>query len=150
VRDLVVDDDVSRTRYSRHVSVCLIDLKTGEIFYDDSDATITENIGIFKRAVQTEEIEDCVSMLHSEYVTELGRETVMAEEVAEKTDYNQNVIKQSFEQLNHVAMGTSSILKNMVLHLTLDELVIFTNRQDVAAPGLMRNQQTSLRSFRLS
>jgi predicted nucleic acid-binding Zn-ribbon protein len=99
VRDLVVDDEVSRTRYSRYVSVCLIDLRTGELFYDDSDTTITDNISLFNRAVQSEVVEDCVSMLHSDYVTEPGRETVIADEVAEKTDYDQNVIKQSFERI---------------------------------------------------
>ena len=117
VRDLVVDDEVSRTRYSRHVSICLIDLRTGELFYDESDATLTENIGLFKRAVQAEEVEECVSLVYSEYVTELGCETVMAEEIAEETDYDQNVIKQSFERLEERGDGEQFYLDEYGLAL---------------------------------
>ena len=99
VQDLVVDDDIARTRFSRHVSVCLVDLKSGSLMYDSSDPVITENIGLFERAVQAENVEECVSMIRSEYAADLGRETVMLEEIVEETEYESHVIKQAFDRL---------------------------------------------------
>ena len=67
--------------------------------YDSSDPVITENIGLFERAVQAENVEECVSMIRSEYAADLGRETVMLEEIVEETEYESHVIKQAFDRL---------------------------------------------------
>jgi hypothetical protein len=99
VADLVENDDISRARYSRHVSVCLIDLRSGELFYDDSDSIVVDNINLFERAVQAESVDECVSKVRSEYVSDLGRETVFADEIVDETEYDQHIVKQSFDRL---------------------------------------------------
>lgn len=105
VQNLVVDDDIARTRFSRHVSVCLVDLKSGSLMYDSSDPVVTENIGLFERAVQAENVDDCVSMIRSEYVTDFSRETVMLEEIVEETEYDSHVIKQAFDRIESSGDG---------------------------------------------
>ena len=120
VQNLVVDDDIARTRFSRHVSVCLVDLKSGSLMYDSSDPVITENIGLFERAVQAENVDDCVSMIRSEYATELGRETVMVEEIVEKTEYESHVIRQAFDRIESSGDGEQFYVDERGLAMDFD------------------------------
>ncbi len=99
VKEHVLENELSRTRFSRHVSICLVDLRSGELIYDSSDPVIDENIGLFERAVQTEAVGDCVSMVRAEYVADLARETVVLEEVVDETDYDRHVVKRAFDRL---------------------------------------------------
>ena len=105
VKEHVLENELSRSRFSRHVSICLVDLRSGELIYDDSDPVIEENIGLFERAVQTEAVGDCVSMVRAEYVADLGRETVMLEEVVDETDYDRHVVKRAFDRIESDGEG---------------------------------------------
>ncbi|RJX44430.1 hypothetical protein DM826_02090 [Halonotius aquaticus] len=99
VQNLVKEDELARTRFSRHVSVCLVDLRNGELIYDPADPVVAENISLFERAVQTEAVDDCYAYLKSEYVSDLGRETVMLQEITNETDYDRHVVKRSFDRV---------------------------------------------------
>jgi prefoldin subunit 5 len=105
VKEHVLEDELSRTRFSRHVSVCLVDLRNGGLIYDRSDPVVTENIGLFERAVQTEAVDECVSMIRAEYVADLGRETVMLEEIVDETDYGRHIVKRAFDRLESSGEG---------------------------------------------
>lgn len=118
VREFVAGHELSRARYSRHVSVCLIDLKNGELIYDDSDSVVTDNIDLFERTVRAETVEDCVSMLRDQYVTALDRDTVMLEEVVAESDFDRHVVKQSFDRLESEGDGEQFYIEEH--GLTLD------------------------------
>ena len=105
VKEHVIEDELSRTRFSRHVSVCLVDLRSGDLIYDSSDPVVSGNIGLFKRAVQTETVDDCVSMIRAEYVADLSRETVMLEEIVDETDYGRHVVKRAFDRIESDGEG---------------------------------------------
>lgn len=105
VKEHVLENELSRSRFSRHVSICLVDLRSGELIYDSSDPVIDENVGLFERAVQTEAVDDCVSMVRAEYVADLGRETVMLEEVVDETDYDRHVVKRAFDRIESGGEG---------------------------------------------
>jgi hypothetical protein len=66
---------------------------------------ITENIGLFERAVQAENVDECVSTIRSEYASDLSRGTVMLEEIVEETGYDSHVIKQAFDRLESSGGG---------------------------------------------
>lgn len=95
----VREDELSRTRYSRQVSVCLIDLRHGALIYDDTDPVVTENTGLFERAVHAESVANCAKQLREEYLTALGRDTVLLTEVVDDTDFDRHVVKQAFARL---------------------------------------------------
>ena len=99
VQNLVKEDELARTRFSRHVSVCLVDLRNGELIYDPADPVVAENISLFKRAVQTEAVDECYAYIKSEYVSDLGRETVMLQEITNEPDYDRHVVKRSFDRV---------------------------------------------------
>ncbi len=117
VKQHVVEDELARTRYSRHVSVCLVDLQSGEVIYDSSDPIVTENISIFQRAVQAETVEDCVAWITSEYINQVGRDTVLLEEVAQNTDFDRHIISQAFSQLEGNGVGEQFYIDDQGLAL---------------------------------
>lgn len=99
IEQKVAADDLARTHYSRHVSVCLIDLRDGNLIYDHSDPLIAENIHLFKRALKAERIEECINSITSAYLGELGRDTIGLDEVTADQGFDRHVVKSAFESL---------------------------------------------------
>lgn len=94
-----VVDDIARSKYSRRVSVCLVDLRDGNLIYDSSDPLVTSNIELFERAIKAERVEECAETISREYISEVGRGTVGLDEIAEEYSFERHVIKQAFERL---------------------------------------------------
>ncbi|TQQ79928.1 hypothetical protein EGH24_10625 [Halonotius terrestris] len=99
VIDHVENDDLSRTRYGRQVSVCLIDLRRGELIYDDADPVVDDNTDLFKRAVHAEAVADCISLLREEYLNALGRDSVLLTAIVDDTEFDRHVVKQAFARI---------------------------------------------------
>jgi hypothetical protein len=99
VTEQVAASELSRSRYSRRVGICLIDLRDGSIVHDESDPIVADNIGLFDRAVAAERVDTCVETLRSEHVDDLGRETIGLDEVVSEHGFDRHVVKQSFERL---------------------------------------------------
>jgi|GEM_PF-2332627 hypothetical protein len=95
----VRDDDLSRTRYSRQVSVCLIDLRRGTLIYDESDPVVADNTGLFERSVNAEAVANCVSLLREEYVDSLEHGSVLLTELVDATEFDRHVVKQAFARV---------------------------------------------------
>ena len=99
VEKQVQDDELARTRYSRQLSVCLVDLRDGELIYDRSDSLIQDNIHLFERAVGAERVDDCVATVRSEYGGQIGRETVLLEEIVDEKEFDRHIVKRAFDRL---------------------------------------------------
>jgi hypothetical protein len=95
----VQDDELSRTHYGPHVSVCLIDLQRGDLIYDTTDSVVSENADLFERAVQADAVANCVDTLRSRYLEGLGRETLLLTAATEETGYDRHVVRQAFSRL---------------------------------------------------
>ena len=95
----VRDDDLSRTRYSRQVSVCLIDLRRGTLIYDESDPVVAENTGLFERSVNAEAVANCVSLLREEYMDSIEHSSVLLTELVDATEFDRHVVKQAFARV---------------------------------------------------
>lgn len=105
VQQQLVDDDTARTRYSRRVGVCLIDLRDGELIYDGSDPLVADNAAIFERALDAERVDDCIVTVRSEYLDDIGRDTVTLAEVVDQHGFDRHVVKQTFEHLESEGAG---------------------------------------------
>jgi len=95
----VRDDDLSRTRYSRQVSVCLVDLRRGTLIYDESDSVVADNTGLFERSVNAEAVANCVSLLREEYRDALEHGSVLLTELVDATEFDRHVVKQAFARV---------------------------------------------------
>lgn len=95
----IAADEFARTHYSRQVSICLVDLRDGELIYDESDSVVADNISLFERAVGAERVTECVEMIQSEYIEGFGRETIGLEEITAEHGFDGHILKGAFEQL---------------------------------------------------
>lgn len=99
VVDHVRDDELSRTHYGENVSVCLIDLRRGELIYDETDPAVTENADLFERAVEADALADCVETIRSRYLEGIGRETLLLTAAVEEIGYDRHIVRQAFSRL---------------------------------------------------
>jgi DNA-binding GntR family transcriptional regulator len=97
--------DGDRARYSRHLSLCLVDLGDGTLVYDESDEVIEANADSFDLSTPDERIEECVEFMRSEYVESVGAQSVVLEEVVESTDFDAHVVREAFERLAEEGAG---------------------------------------------
>ena len=95
----VRDDELGRTHYGENVSVCLIDLRRGELIYDTTDSVVAENAELFERAVEADAVADCVETIRSRYLEGIGRETLLLTAAVEETGYDRHIVRQAFSRL---------------------------------------------------
>lgn len=100
VRNLVTEEEFARTRFSDQVSLCLVDLRTGELLYDRSDDLIHRNRRLFERAVRAERVDACIEDIRSEYLSDPMRDILRLEEVIEESDYPAHIVKSAFERIS--------------------------------------------------
>jgi hypothetical protein len=118
VLDQIQDAEFARTRFSQHVSLCLIDLQDGSIVYDDSDPVAAENAALFEPPIDAERIEDCVQTIRSEYVEDIVPESVVLRDVVENHGYDSHIVKRAFNRLEHHGVGEQLFVDD--IGLTLD------------------------------
>lgn len=117
VLEQIQDDEFARTRFSQHVSLCLIDLQDGTVVYDESDPVAAENASLFEPPVDAERIEDCVQTIRAEYVTDILQETVLLRDVTEELGYDSHIVKRAFNRLEHGGVGEQFFVEDLGLTL---------------------------------
>ncbi|WP_436908552.1 hypothetical protein [Halosimplex marinum] len=117
VREQVETADVARSRYSKYVSVCLVDLQDGSLVYDESDPVARENADLFAPPVDAERVDDCVATVRREYVEDVAHESVLLTEVAERHGYDEPVVKRAFNELEAAGAGEQLYLDELGLSL---------------------------------
>lgn len=120
VRRQIAADDVARTHYSRQVSICLIDLQTGELIYDESDPLLAENADIFEPAIDAERTTACVSTIRNQYVSNVTCDSVLVSELIEDHGFDSHVVKRAFNQLADEGVGEQLYVEDVGLALYLD------------------------------
>jgi predicted nuclease with TOPRIM domain len=115
----IQDDEFSRTRFSKYVSLCLIDLQDGAVVYDESDPVATENASLFEPPIDAERINDCVQTIRTEYVDDVVPESVVLRDVVEKHGYDSHIVKRAFNRLEHEGIGEQLFVDDVGLALEL-------------------------------
>lgn len=97
--------EVARSRYSRHLSLVLVDLQSGEIYYDDTDKIATKNSHLFEIPVEAERIAEAVEVVHENYLEQVGVDSVLLEEVVEEHDFDVREAKSAFDRIEAAGEG---------------------------------------------
>lgn len=97
--------DVARSRYSRHLSIVLVDLESGELYYDDSDEIADRNSHLFEIPVTAERVDEAVEVVRENYVEEVGVDNVLLEEVVEEEGFDVREAKSAFDRLESAGEG---------------------------------------------
>ena len=99
VHDRIEREGMVRTHASRRLHLVLVDLRDGTLLYDGTDDVVRQNLALFERAVDADRVAGCVERLRADYVSDLTRETVGLDEVHERYDLDQHIIRQAFAEL---------------------------------------------------
>ena len=97
--------ELARTRYSRELSLVLVDLSTGELIYDTSDGVADHNRGLYELPVDAERVEACVEAIRAGYVEEAGVDSVLLEEVVGDEGFDVRVAREAFDRLEAAGEG---------------------------------------------
>jgi hypothetical protein len=106
VRRLVTESEFSRTRLGADVSLCLVDVRTGELLYDRSDDVVHANRELFERAVHVERVDACERHVRGEYVEDPMTDTVRLSAVASELDAPEHVVASAFDRIEDAGDGT--------------------------------------------
>ena len=99
IRELVTESEFSRTRLGTDVSLCLVDIRTGELLYDPADDLVHENRHLFDRAVPEERVNDCEREIRETYIEDPLRDTVRLDAVVDELGYQEHVVSSAFDRL---------------------------------------------------
>lgn len=100
VRQQISQDGISRTKYSRRLSIVLIDLQTGELVYDSSDPVASENARLFELPIDQEQQSKCEAAIMDRFGrTEFGSEGVLLETLVSEGEFAPHVVKRTFNTL---------------------------------------------------
>ncbi|MXR40726.1 hypothetical protein GRX01_05135 [Halobaculum sp. WSA2] len=100
VRAQITQDGISRTKYSRRLSIVLVDLQTGELIYDESDPVAAENARLFELPIDQEQQVACREEIMDRFGrTEFGSEGVVLESLVNEETFEPHVVKRTFNEL---------------------------------------------------
>lgn len=117
VIDQIKSDEFARTRFSQHVSVCLIDLQDGSLIYDESDPIVAENASVFEPPLDAERVEDCMQTIRANYIDDIGTETVLLRDVVENEGFQYHIAKRAFDRLDAEGAGEQFYVDDLGLTL---------------------------------
>ncbi|MCL0048440.1 hypothetical protein M1N20_03210 [Dehalococcoidia bacterium] len=96
IREYHQSEDFHRRFVSRYVSVCLVDLTTGEIIYNPADINISRFVDLFKPEFDVEKVERLKNFIADKFST---ADHVVLEDVAEETKGERALVKKAFYDL---------------------------------------------------
>jgi predicted nucleic acid-binding Zn-ribbon protein len=99
VRTQVLDGDVSRTRFSRRLSVVLVDLRDGELVYDTTDPVADENAHLYALPDDDRRLADCLSFLREQLDGVGFEDGLILSDVTAETGYRAHIVKRAFDRL---------------------------------------------------
>lgn len=99
VRRLVTESEFSRTRLGTDVSLCLVDVRTGELLYDRSDDVVHANRELFDRPVHVERVDACERHVREEYIEDPMVDTVRLTAVATELGVPEHIVASAFDRI---------------------------------------------------
>jgi chemotaxis protein histidine kinase CheA len=117
VRNQIEADGLSNTRYSRHVSFCLINLQDGTVLYDDTDEIARENAHLFEPPINAERVKECLETIQSTYVDDVTHESILLRDIVDDHGYSSKVVKRAFNELESDGVGEQLYLEDLGLSL---------------------------------
>ncbi|WP_161596595.1 coiled-coil domain-containing protein [Salinigranum halophilum] len=101
VREQIMQGELARTKYSRRLSIVLVDARTGELTYDASDPVASENARLFELPIDEELLADCEAAVEGRFDTAgFASEGVILDTVVEEDGYSPHIVKRTFDRLS--------------------------------------------------
>ncbi|MFQ5976066.1 MAG: hypothetical protein ACE5J5_07115 [Candidatus Hydrothermarchaeales archaeon] len=91
----VASEEFHRNFVSKHVSICLVDLETGGLYYNMLDDKLKPFIKIFEKEFDNEKVEKCKNFIKKRFETV---DYVVLDDVV-KEGFNREIVKKAFYEL---------------------------------------------------
>jgi len=113
-----VTGETPRSRFGPRVSVCLVDLREGDLHYDASDAVVAENAHLFEHSLDDERVATCVDAIRTR-LTDPTTTHVRLRDVTED-GFDDRVVRRAFDRLATDGFGTVVDVEDHGRCLSLD------------------------------
>ena len=117
-RQVAGGDGDGGSRFSRRLSLCLVDLQDGALYYDETDPVVADNAALFEPPVTAERVAACLDHVRETYVDDVTADSVTLADVRE-AGYDPHVVKQTFNDLADEGVGEQFYLDEFGLTLDL-------------------------------
>jgi hypothetical protein len=115
-RQVASDEESGGGRFSRRLSLCLVDLQTGDLFYDENDAVAADNDSLFEPPVTAERVSACADHVRASAVDDVLTDSIRLDEVVE-AGFDPHVVKRAFNDLEADGVGEQLYLDEFGLTL---------------------------------
>jgi len=113
VLEYVESDEFHKNFTDRHVSICLIDPETGEIFYNRTDKRLAQFEELFKPEFDSEKVEKCKKVIKEDLIID---EFVTVNEIAEKNadkNFDKRIVKKAMYELEKEGVGNIKFVEGV-------------------------------------
>ncbi|OKY77358.1 MAG: hypothetical protein BTN85_2008 [Candidatus Methanohalarchaeum thermophilum] len=112
---------ISRGKYSRRLSLCLIDLIENEILFDKTDEIIKSNKDLFTPYLDLERVKECKKLIREKYTKNLVSNNILLEDLVEE-DFSRDIVKNAFNELEEEGIGEQLYLDEHGLTFFIEDL----------------------------
>jgi hypothetical protein len=117
VRNRLLDEQYARNRFDRRLHLYLVDLQTGQVWFDDSDDLLVGNAALFDVPVDAERLHDCLTAVRA--LAERGELNVGLDSLV-ADGYPAHVVKGAFNRLERDDVGQQLLLGELGLVLAFE------------------------------
>jgi hypothetical protein len=118
VPERLLNETFARNRFDRRLHLYLVDLQTGQVWFDESDDLLAGNADLFEVPVDAERLHECEMAIH-ELADEVGRINVSLAELVDD-GYPGHVVKRAFNRLEGAGVGQQFLIEEFGLVLTFE------------------------------
>ncbi|WP_321416510.1 hypothetical protein [uncultured Methanomethylovorans sp.] len=117
IRTYISSEDFARNYVSRFISLCLVDIESGETIYNEADKRIKDFVYLFEPIFDQEKVQKCIEFIKTktEYADHVVLYTIM-----EETGFNVNIVKNTFYDLEKEGYGKVMYVDEVGLVLKLE------------------------------
>lgn len=101
--DRALSELADTSQFSRYLSLVLVDLGSGELYYDETDDLAAHNERLFEVPIDAEHIEDCTAHIR-ELASDPATTSVLVSDFTDRFD--SHIVKRSFDVLEAAGIGT--------------------------------------------
>lgn len=103
-----------RNFVSRYVSLCLVDLESGEVFYNATDEKAKAYLPLFELELNVEKVERCKELIKKKLSL---KDYVVLDDVVKEASENAAIVKRAFYELENEGIGKAKYVKDIGLVL---------------------------------
>ena len=101
----VQEEIKSGSLFDADISVCLVDLRSDEPYFDKRDEVLSNNRWLIRHELPLETIKRCADRINEKYISDPTCERVLFQTAVSELDFSPHIIKRAFDLLEEEGLG---------------------------------------------